>query len=173
MHLKMYFNNKEEFILYIDKLKLISCPYCNEIGTLILYGVYKDKGHRCMCNDRFQRKGCGRTFSFLWGDAIRNHTVKTHELWTFLLKFISVNNISLALKTIVIPYTRRAVNHWLNKLKLCQSIIRFNLLRICSPPSVQAINPLLQTILHLKICFPEQCPVQGYQIQFQKSIFEV
>ena len=171
MRVKLYFKDKSEFVQYKNKIKLFSCPRCNTRETLVLYGPYKDKGHRCLCSNRFKKRGCGITFCFLWGDVIKYHSVKPHELWTFLLKLLSVKNISHALKTIT-NFSRRAANHWLRKLKCCQSTIRNNLIKILSPPFLPLSDPFLQTIFHLKICFKKSCPVYGYQTCFQKSIFE-
>lgn len=172
MHPKLYLKNKNEFEKYKNIIKTFSCPFCRALETLVLYGPYKDKGHRCLCSNRFNKKGCGKTFSFLWGNVIKNHIVKTNDLWKFLIKLLLHKNITKSLLLSRIHFSRRAVNHWLKKLKLCQSTIRYNLIRITSPPSISVTSPLLQTIYHLKNCFPECCAIESYQTHFQRSIFE-
>lgn len=171
MRVKYYLKDQAEFVQYKNKIKLFSCPHCDIIGTLVLYGPYKDKGHRCFCSNRYNKEGCGSTFCFLWGNVIKHHSLKTQELWIFLLNLLSKKNISHALKSLKY-FSRRAANHWLSKFKLCQSTIRSNLIKILSPPSIKITDPFLQTIFHLKICFKKSCPIQSYQVAFQKSIFE-
>jgi hypothetical protein len=174
MRLKIYFKNKDEFVQYKNTIKLISCPNpkCQNIGNLVFYGPLKNKGHRCFCSNRFKKNGCGKTFSFLWGKTIKNHTVKTKELWQFLIKLLCKQNITKALRSSEIIFSRRAVNHWITKLNTCQSTIRNYLVKISSPPTIHTSKPLLQTIEHLKTCFKNNCPIQSYQTYFQRSIFE-
>lgn len=173
MRLKKYFNNENEFVQYKDKLRLHSCPNpkCTKTGFLVLHGPLKNHGHRCLCSNRNSNKGCGVTFSFTWGNIIKNHMLKTNELWLILKNLLSKYHIKNALKRSRLHFSRRAVNHWLNKLKKNQITIRQNLIKITSPPKIMTHNPLLQTIAHLKHCFPETCPIQNYQVLFQRTIF--
>lgn len=173
MRFKKYLKNKNEFVQYKNKLKLISCPFCKTISTLVLYGPLKNRGHRCLCSNRFNKKGCGKTFSFIWGNIIKNHTVKPNDLWEFLKKYLLKKNIDKAIKLSKINFSRRSVNHWIKKLKDVQSILRYYLSKIIHPPTIKSKIPFLQTIKHLKICFNKKdCPIISYQCHFQRSIFE-
>lgn len=170
MHPKRYLKNKEEFVQYKDQLKSKKCFKCSHSGYLVLYGAYKDKGHRCYCSNRYSKKGCGKTFVVYYQEAIENHIIKPSELWNILKKLLLNHTLTAAIKPIKY-YTRRAINHWLNKLKHCQSTIRSNLIKISPPPSINTLNPLHQTIKHLELCFGKESAIMEYQLYFQRSIF--
>lgn len=160
-----------------EKIKETHCPNCQAFGNIHCHGKLKGyrssgeeivRGLRFFCSKKYQKKGCGTTFSAFFSNTIKKHTVSSQELWRFLLAFLTTKKASKAMK--VLPFFKKNIGkRWLEKIKAHQIRLRENLSRLCSAFFSDSDDPLYQTILHLKGCFPEaSCPIESYQLKFQE-----
>ena len=90
-----FYRDAEEWMAITHRLKLMPCPHCKAIGTLIrhgfLYGFDESsprqktlRARRIFCSNRHARPGCGRTFSVWIADKIRRLSLTAGALWRFL-----------------------------------------------------------------------------------------
>ncbi len=79
---RWFVRSDEEWNARAERLKLMPCPHCKEVGALIrhgsLYGFDDSspqrktvRARRVFCSNRQARPGCGRTFSVWSADKIR------------------------------------------------------------------------------------------------------
>lgn len=182
MRPEKYFNTKEEFAQFKNKIKLVPCPHCHRIGFLILHGKLGGlcigangeslyRGHRYLCNNRKNRPGCGRTFSILMSYALKYLQASAFCFWKFLSAIKQGKTKSAVFKK-PFPFTVRCAGRWLEQLKKYQFAIRSRLLKKAHPPRLNTKNPLIQLIYHLKRAFIDSaCPIAVYQKHFQAPFF--
>ncbi len=184
MRLCRYFNTKNEFVQFKNKIKLVPCPHCHRIGFLILHGQLEGfclgakgeelyRGHRYLCSNRNNRSGCGRTFSILMNYAIKYTAAGADCLWKFLSSVKQGKPTNTVFKNKSFPFTAHCAYRWLEKLLKYQFAIRNNLLKKTSIPRLNCSNHLVQLIHHLKLAFVGNlCTVAAYQNHFQTSFFK-
>ena len=79
---RWFYRGIEEWQAFVERLKLIPCPHCQVVGTLIRHGFLSGfddadprrkslRARRILCSNRNARPGCGRTFSVWAADKIR------------------------------------------------------------------------------------------------------
>lgn len=164
---------------------MLECPFCSLIGCLILngclYGYTEDsavmakKGHRILCSNRKNRKGCGRSFSILRADCIRYFRISAITLWIFLCGLMKNLPVIKAFRNTGSRMVQTTAYRIYNRFKTCQPRIRSFLSRITGPPHMpDSIDPVVQTISHLTNAFPHSpCPVSEYQCFFSSSFLSI
>ena len=167
-------------------MKLFQCTHCLSIGFLILHGflygyitaqdsaAMQIKGHRIFCSNRYNKQGCGKTFSILLSSVIKRISLCASLLWEFLKYLFS--NVSLQKITDTFNngkniYSLASFYRLRRKIVHNQHFIRTKLNQICeSPQETGKWSVLQQTIAHLTDAFSEHtCPVSAFQYHFQTS----
>lgn|GEM_PF-590436 len=173
----LFYYTDTEFESFYCKIKLHTCPHCNLIGCLILHGFLYGydqsgdsikRGRRIFCSNRKKRTGCGKTFSILKPDFIKNHMICASDLWAFLKRTTTGSPIIQAFKNSVSHMNISSGYRLFKKFRFCQSHIRTRLNTIKDPPIVSINNPVFQTIMHLEEVFPIS-PISAFQHHFQIS----
>jgi len=177
-----FYKSDSDFQKFYLSLKQIPCPHCNIIECLILHGHlygYDDqylnkriiRGHRIFCSNRNQRKGCGRSFSILAADILKNFRIKASSLWLFLKKLTTIDIKFQAMKASNLIYSNSTIYRLWNKFSESQPFIRSHIFRYSKlPKTFQSKKPIVQTILHLKHFFKtHHCPISAFQYYFQTS----
>jgi hypothetical protein len=162
-------------------LKLIPCPVCNLVGTLILHGYHSGyldttftiRGRRVICNKRRARnKGCGKSFTIFISNAIRNCTISAESLWTFLGNAASgIEKLKAFRMVLPESFKDKTVFRIYHRFVKVQSAIRSVLNRHSQPPPSSSNDPAQQTIAHLRAIFSSACAISAFQYCFQTSFF--
>ena len=180
MQIRECYSTEDEFKRYHTNIKLFLCPHCRRVGFLILHGYlygYGEtdlirRGHRIFCNNRNNRSGCGRTFSFLQTGCIRNFVIFSKFLSVFLENIRQGFCPTEAARESGINMSTTSIYRLFNRFKLNQSRIRSYLLRLKGPPpTVDTNDPVIQTLTHLTSVFTP-CIVSGFQHYFQTSFLQ-
>ena len=175
-----YYESEDDFEKIRRRLKQRECPHCRIIGNLILHGYLKgyapgryaefcNRGHRVFCSDRGRRKGCGRTFSILLSIFMKRFTFCTKRIHSLLKNIMNgfgpTGNYQ---KTVSVSSVYR-----IKKLfKINQHHVREKLFQIGPPPFCDTHDPILKTLKHLALCFPDRNdPIRAFQLHFQKPFF--
>ncbi len=179
-----FYNTEEEFEKLHFRLKLYRCPYCGQIGFLILhgslYGYSEDsntqkikRGHRIFCSNRKRRKGCGGSFSILKAEFIKNFMVSGLTVWKFLSGIKEDTSLIEAFRRSGSGLGEASAYRLLRKFKHNQARLRTFMTRVKGPPILKHCkDAVIQTIAHLKSLFPQSpCPVSEFQYCFQASFF--
>ena len=175
-----YYKSEEEFVKIHHSLKQRKCPHCYIIGNLILHGYLKGyapdhcteqckRGHRIYCSNRGNRKGCGRTFSILLAIFMKRFMFCTNRIFNFLKDILE----GVCTTRCVPEFMSVPSGYRIRKLfEINQHHIREKLLQKERPPFCCSDNPLLKTINHLVLCFPDKDnPIQAFQQYFQMPFF--
>lgn len=176
-----FYKTEEEFSHIHTNLKLFKCQHCKCEGCLILHGYlygYAEglgstrikRGRRIFCSNRKNRKGCGKTFSFLMASFIKNFIISTNTLWKFLNKISQGYSLASAFRSSNNKICESCIYGIFKKFKYNQVRIRSFLTRIKTPPKVKTKNNTILTIYHLKSVFGwSYCPISEFQHYFQTS----
>ncbi len=180
--IKKYYSSQEDFNKFYQKIKLIQCPFCHLVSTLILHGylygyseTYNSKkivrGRRIFCSNRKKRNGCGRTFSLLISYIIKKFNIQSKSLWWFLKGIANGKNKKKAFKSTRLNFSNTSIYRLYNRFKNHQTHIRIYLLKKCKPPALpDTVNPMIQTIKHIQEAFrSSSCPIMAFQETFQES----
>lgn len=159
-------------------LKQQCCPRCGLLEFLnrhsILYGNdpathdgQKIRGQRVFCCNRGLRRGCGATFSIFLADVLPRHTFTATLLWKLLCQMLRADSIRAAADAAAPSFRMETVYHLLGRLRQRLDAVRSRLcLRQAAPASLQ-LDPLLQTVEHLKAVFSSRsCSVTEFQLSF-------
>ena len=184
IELKKYYYLKHDLNQFYCRLKNIRCPHCRKIGYLILHGFlygYCEKsyharikrGRRFFCSNRNRRKGCGRTFSILNARYIKGYSITSKSLSHFLSNIARGLTKPKALSLLYTTFTRSSAYRLYSRFKIGLSHIRALLFSLTGKIKfINAANPVLETIFHLKTAFQENDNfVLAFQLHFQKSFF--
>jgi hypothetical protein len=140
-------------------------------GFIIPHPLETKRGRRVFCSNRHKRKGCGRTFSILWADLIKNIPATTLQLGKFLQNILSGKKIKHAFDMSFERYSVKSRYSLYHKFLKRQTVIRALLSKMTKPPRTDEKNPLAQTMLHMDACFKDDfCPFEAFQRHFQTSI---
>jgi hypothetical protein len=169
-----------------ERLKLMPCPHCKVVGTLIRHGYlrgYDDssprrkvvRARRIFCNNRHARRGCGRTFSVWHADKIRRLSLTTGTLWRFLQAAV-VGSILATIRATDSHLSDRTLQRIWKRFDQGQSKIRTALSGWCPPPELPppelptpeapaqpAQRPAAQVLAHLQAAFPDADPIAAFQ----------
>lgn len=176
---------KEKASVCKDQIKQRICRYCGRYGTTISYGNYKGyyisdtdkatRGMRFCCNKRRtrKRKGCGRIFVVLFEPFLLDRQVTALQLEDLVKNMQeSLKNDetkSAAFSRSIFPFTYSHFLHVWKELKENSGRLRDFLSRICKPSESTQSIPFLQTLEHLKQCFPKSnCLILAFQRHFQE-----
>ena len=175
-----FYRGEDDWAAFAERLKLISCPHCKVVGTLIrhgsLYGFDDSspprqtvRARRVFCSNRHRRAGCGRTVSVWLAHKIRHLSVTTGVLWAFLQLAVAVS-IAAAIRATNCQRSDRAWRRMWRRFDRAQSAIRTALLAR-GPPVLPAPTgpadrlPAAQVLAHLQASFPNaDCPIAAYQL---------
>ena len=173
---RWFVHDAKEWSTLAERLKLMPCPHCKVVGTLIRHGFLRGfdasqpggktlRARRVFCSNRHARPGCGRTFSVWCADKIRRLSLSTSALWKFLQRAAA----SGILGAIGAADRRLCDRTWLRiwkRFHLGQSKIRTALWGQCPPPppAEPTPRPAAQVLAHLQAAFPAaDCPVAAFQ----------
>lgn len=174
----VYVSTQAEYDKHKEKLKAMACPKCRAVGCLIRHGHLRgygeaaaetiQRGWRVFCSNRGQKQGCGGTYAILLAHHLYRRLVGARRLWTFLMGILTGSNIKSAWEAVASAFSlETGYKLWARYLR-SQSAIRVRLHALCVPVK-SALDPLRQTIAHLKAAFPHAaCPVASFQIAFQR-----
>lgn len=157
------------------QIKLHSCPFCGFVGALILHGYLRGyvqkfigkRGIRIICNNRRKsRKGCGKTFSYLFSFLLKSRSYTVKHLWCAIEKISSMMSIKYAFFSSGFTCSLKTIYRLWKRFKSRQSVIRSTLLSY-SPVPIPTINTpyaIIQTLSHLKRIFINRsCPLEAFQ----------
>lgn len=174
---------KEEIFQFHSRLKFMVCPFCGLIGALILHGYLRGyiknklsrRGIRIICNNRRKkkRKGCGKSFSYLYSFLIKGYNYTTEQLWHVALKISNSVTIKDAFFTSGFSCTLKTIYRVWKKFRLRQSAIRSALLSYTHRQLPNTVYPqaLQETVTHLVLLFPQAfCPLEAFQHTCNVSI---
>jgi len=175
----MRYVSEEDLEKFCDNIKQFECPFCHVIGRLILHGYLRGysetsslkiiRGRRVFCNNRKRSCGCGRTFSLLLLNFIRNFVISTTTVSKVLLNFLDGKSKALIARELLSGFSERYVYGFFSRLKLRQFFIREKLEKRSYPEENNFTNPLLQMISHLTEFFPQNNIIKAFQHFFQVS----
>jgi len=181
---RWFYQNDQEWIGIVERLKITHCPHCNAMGTLnrhgVLYGFDNSnddsntqqrtlRARRIFCSNRDRlRRGCGRTFSVWLAHKIRRFSLTTRTLLTFLQHAVT-GSISRAVQAVNYPRSERTFQRIWKRFDRAQSCIRTALLGRGPPPELPAASarrPVAAQVLdHLQASFPNtDCPITAFQL---------
>jgi len=181
---KKYVSNKLELIQYLSTIKFVSCPHCGQVGYLICHGKLRGysennsdlviRGQRIFCSNRYNKLGCGRTFSVLLADFIRGFVVNVFTLWKFVLKLSNGFSVKAAWKSAGSSFSLASGYRLLKRLQLGEHHLRTLLCKkMKKPPDSDSSSHLFQTLIHIQKAFPEdECGFFAFQLYFQRSLLE-
>ena len=175
-----YVRSAVEFNQYRLHLKSVPCPHCRAVGNLNRHGYLRGyeeegservvRGWRIFCSNRGHRRGCGRTHSALLANCLRRRTVRASRLWSFFGHLKSGMTSEAAWEKISSPFSLQCGQRLWSSFVRTQSRIRSLLCRVQLPPTSSLKDSFLQTVEHLHTVFcREICPIQAFQIHFQKA----
>lgn len=180
---RRYFSTQSELDQFRLELKLLQCPHCKRVGCLITHGFllgYADdssdvvvRGRRFYCSKRFQKLGCGRTFSVVFANVLVGFVVRTDTLWRFLLAVLNRYSRKAAWEQAAPRFSMTSGYRLWKRLARSQFRIRTLCLGKRAPPQTVACEPLLQLIEHLRALFPTADALAEFQKHFQTSLFEM
>ena len=178
-----YFIKKVELGGVGHTLKLKQCEHCRMTGMLILHGFiygydeyrtrHRIKGRRVFCSNRNNRKGCGRTLSYLLIDFIKRTLISTGIAWQFLRDILLGKSIEKAYTSLdpeCVLSLPTFFRFWKN-FKLQTHTIRTFIANRYPLLKISESTPYNETIRHLSILFSEGDinPIAQYQRLFQTS----
>ena len=177
-------SSNQELDQFYAKLKLMHCPHCKRVGTLIKHGFLRgyDTDHqlhktiraaRVYCSNRNRSLGCGRTFSLWMADKVKRLFLSANTLWQFLTQAAANNNKMAAFRSLQSGLSDSAPYRIWKRFSLAQSSIRTALISICEPPQVESKHPAQLTIAHLQKAFVKHAlsPIAALAVNFQKFFF--
>jgi hypothetical protein len=178
---RWFCRNDDEWRSFAERLKLMPCPHCKVVGTLIRHGFLFGfdasspgqetmRARRIFCSNRRTRRGCGRTFSVWCADKIRRFSLTAGRLWKFLQCAVA-GSIIAAIRAADCHLSDRTLQRVWKRFDLGQSKIRTALSTRCPPPELPATAPVVpsrrpaaQVLAHLQAAFPgTDCPIATFQ----------
>ncbi len=153
--------------------KAWACPYCRRFGTFNRHGALRGlsedgpgkealRGRRFFCSNRFQRNGCGRTFSILLSTMIAGASVRTRILWRFYLGKLSGSSVAAAWEGLRSAFSLEAAHGWWRRWRKGQFALREILSRGRGPPE----GGLAQQVSD---AFDETDPIGVFQLTQQRN----
>jgi len=164
---------------YHKKVTSSPCPHCSKEGFIRRHGYLKGKdlqkpktikrGLRFFCSNRFNNKGCARTFSIFFDVFLPRHSVTSHYLSIFLNEALHSSSIHATWHRIKLPFSINSAYRWMKKFK--QNLARIRpFLHEHYTGGHDSSTPLQQTLQLLQSTFPF-CFTSQFQSVFQTSFF--
>ena len=141
---RRFYRTEPEWVATCERLKLLPCPHCKAVGTLIRHGSlfgFDDgnpqrkslRARRIFCSNRRRRPGCGRTFSVWLAETIRRSSLSTRTLLAFLTRLVS-DGLAAAIRAVKCHLSNRTLQRFGKRFDHAQSRIRTALLGRGPPP---------------------------------------
>jgi len=90
------------------------------------------------------------------------------RVWRWLVELLAGLSVKAAVEKFRLPFALETVYRLHRRLQRGLDQVRTRLCREQSPPLSRQIQPLLQTVEHLRAVFPEsECPSTDFQLHFQ------
>lgn len=177
---KKYINSAADLDQWRNQLKCVPCPHCGATGFLIChgclrgYGQTKDcstiRGRRFFCSNRDRRRGCGKTFSILFADLLRNFSVPAATLWNFIKRVANGLSRKAAWEGLDSIFSLETAYRLWRRIRHSQIPIRARLSQEKPPPATDSSEPLFEMTAHLQTIFPSaSCPITAFQEEFQQG----
>ena len=175
----VYVSSNADYERHQQRLKHTACPHCRAVGTLIRHGYLRGYGDapvgtmahgwRVFCSNRGRQTDCGRTYAIVLACHLYRRLVDARRLWKFLEGVWGGASIKHAWEAVASPFClETGYKLWAAFIRN-QSVIRVKLHAIAKPVAT-ALDPLIQTIAHVKAGFPQaDCPVAAFQTAFQAA----
>lgn len=101
-------------------------------------------------------------------DILPRHTLNAPLVWRWLLELLAGLSLKAAVETLRLPFALETFHRLRRRLERGLDQVRARLCREQSPPASPQVQPLLQTMEHLRSVFPgSACPVADFQLRFQ------
>lgn len=180
------FVDETEFESFVFALKSTPCPGCRKIGTLNRHGFLRRatpkkqsdtiKARRIFCSNRFNRNGCGKTFSVYLSMCFKSLQITAKSAWLFLLSILEGMSIEKAYyshEPCLCLSLSAFFRFWI-RFKNSQDSLRTALILTGINASRSFSDPVRETIYHFSLIFfhPEKTPIELFQETLQKSSFE-
>jgi hypothetical protein len=179
--IERYYRSEAHLAEILRSLPLTACPFCYMTGALIRHGLLEThgesthaqkQGQRIICTvRRKQNRGCGRTFSIISANRLKNFCITAQSLWRFLIGFIKKGIKATAFSPLTDRFHPSSAYRLWKKFSQAQSRIRSFLTRHSPRPRL-GITPCAatQTIAHLSSVFKNHpCPIAAFQERYQES----
>jgi len=170
-----FVESPEDFEGIFEKVKLWVCPFCQRLGTLNRHGFLTRfdeslRGIRLWCSSRRKSHcGCGKSLSITLSTYIPHYTVKTQQLWSFLLEWLLRDNTHQAHLASQTSFSLESAYRWILRLQEHQPSLRERLIRLRAPPQSQHTCPLKGLLEHLSNALKNGDKLGHYQIVFQEA----
>lgn len=90
-------------------------------------------------------------------------------LWRWLVEVLAGLSFKAAAEKVRLPFALETVYRLRRGLRQCLASVRTRLCREQSPPVSGQVDPLLQTVEHLRQVFSDsECPPAAFQLHFQR-----
>lgn len=177
---RWFSRGEQGFLAISEKLKATACPHCKATGLLVLHGFLRGydessprektvRARRIFCSNRYNRPGCGRTFSVWITDKIRRLSLSAGGLWMFLQAVVA-SGLVAAIRRVDCHLSDRQMQRIWKRFDLGQSQIRTVLWQQCKPPERPELpakssrHPAAEVLAHLRAAFPKSdCPIACFQ----------
>ena len=102
-----------------------------------------------------------------------DHTVSASALWSLLEQLVKGQSVHAAVRALGLPFAVETIYHLLHRLRARLTGMRSVLAREQAAPDSLQADPLLQTVEHLQVLFPNSpCPAADFQWHFQRPLLE-
>lgn len=174
--------DKQAIARWLLCIKMLRCPFCHCSNSLnrhsFLYGNDPNsrqgrciRGQRVFCSDRGQRGGCGRSFSVFLAGILPRHSVPALFLWSLLLSLLGGSSLKAAAESLRSLFHLDTFYRLRQRLRTRLDFVRALLCRDQKPPHSSQADPLLQTVEHFQIVFPNApCPIEQFQLRFDQAL---
>ena len=175
--------DREALFSHSLSLKQRRCPHCECARSLNRHGfLYGNdpaaadarilRGQRVFCCDRGRRGGCGRTFPIFLADVLPRHSVTASILWALLCMLLAGCSLKAAAESFRAPFALETLYHIVARLRGRLDVVRSLLFTRGLPPPCSSVDPLSQTLAHLRAVFPNSaCPTADFQCAFQRPFY--
>jgi hypothetical protein len=101
-------------------------------------------------------------------DILPRHTLTATLVWPWLVEMLAGVSVKAAVEKLRLPLALETFCRLRRRLQRELDRVRTRLCREQSPPVSRQVQPLLQTVEHLRAVFPDSaCPAADFQLHFQ------
>lgn len=101
-------------------------------------------------------------------DILPRHTLTASLVWQWLVELLGGLSVKAAVEKLRLPFALETIYRLQRWLQRGLDRVRIRLCREQSPPMSRQVQPLLQTVEHLRAVFPDSaCPAADFQLHFQ------
>jgi hypothetical protein len=180
MGILRYVSNRAELEKVCEQAKQWACPHCGALGTLNWHGLLfgssdsgkqrdEVRGRRLFCSNRWNRGGCGHSFSVLLSSHLRRAFLRAGALWEFYLQVIVYGNVHAAFATGGFPLSLQSAYRWWQRLRTGQHRLRELLCRVHDPPTDAPVGVFAALLSHVQKAFGNHNAIERFQEHFQEA----